>query len=68
VKEKTLAALRAGITTVLLPARNKKDLEEIPETARNALTFVWLDDLDDALAAALEPPGATQGKKAQAAA
>ena len=54
VKEKTLAALRAGITTVLLPARNRKDLEEIPEAARNALTFVWLNNIDDALAAALE--------------
>ena len=69
VKEKTLAALRAGITTVLLPARNQKDLEEIPESARNALTFVWLNDIDDALNAALEPPTATtEGKKAKAAA
>ncbi len=54
VKEKTLAALRAGITTVMLPARNKKDLEEIPEAARNELEFVWLNDIDDALAAALD--------------
>jgi ATP-dependent Lon protease len=53
VKEKTLAALRAGITTVMLPARNKKDLEEVPEAARKALKFVWLNDIDDALAAAL---------------
>jgi ATP-dependent Lon protease len=56
VKEKTLAALRAGIETVMLPARNRKDLEEIPERARNQLNFVWLDDVDDALAAALEAP------------
>jgi len=56
VKEKTLAALRAGIDTVLLPARNRKDLEEIPEAARNQLKFVWLDDIDDALSAALEAP------------
>ena len=54
VKEKTLAALRAGISTVMLPARNKKDLEEIPEPARKQLNFVWLDDIDDALNAALE--------------
>jgi ATP-dependent Lon protease len=56
VKEKTLAALRAGIETVLLPARNKKDLEEIPEPARNKLKFVWLDNIDDALAAGFDPP------------
>jgi ATP-dependent Lon protease len=55
IKEKTLAALRAGIHTVLLPARNRKDLEEIPESARNQLEFIWLETVDDALAAALEP-------------
>ncbi|MEO7387616.1 MAG: S16 family serine protease, partial [Gammaproteobacteria bacterium] len=55
IKEKTLAALRAGIHTVLLPARNRKDLEEIPESARNQLEFVWLETVDDALGAALEP-------------
>jgi ATP-dependent Lon protease len=55
VKEKTLAALRAGLSTVMLPARNRKDLEEVPERARKQLNFVWLDDVDDALAAALEP-------------
>jgi len=55
IKEKALAALRAGIHTVLLPARNRKDLEEIPESARKELAFVWLETVDDALAAALEP-------------
>jgi ATP-dependent Lon protease len=55
IKEKALAALRAGIHTVLLPARNRKDLEEIPETARSQLTFIWLDNVDDALEHALEP-------------
>ncbi len=55
IKEKALAALRAGIHTVLLPARNRKDLEEIPESARNQLQFVWLETVDDALAQALEP-------------
>ncbi len=54
IKEKTLAALRAGIHTVLLPARNRKDLEEIPESARNQLEFIWLETVDDALVAALE--------------
>ncbi|MHA1560395.1 MAG: S16 family serine protease, partial [Alphaproteobacteria bacterium] len=57
VKEKVLAAARAGITTVLLPARNKKDLEDVPEAARNQVQFVWLEHVDDALAAALGETG-----------
>jgi ATP-dependent Lon protease len=57
VKEKVLAAARAGITTVLLPARNQKDLEEVPEAARKQVRFVWLEEVDDAVAAALHPPG-----------
>jgi ATP-dependent Lon protease len=55
VKEKVLAALRAGITTVMLPARNRRDLDEIPADARDALKFVWVDQVDDALATALVP-------------
>jgi ATP-dependent Lon protease len=54
IKEKTLAALRAGIHTVLLPARNRKDLDEIPESARKQLEFIWLETVDDALAQGLE--------------
>ena len=57
VKEKVLAAARAGITTVLLPSRNKKDLEDVPESARKQVRFVWLDRVDDAIAAALVPAG-----------
>jgi ATP-dependent Lon protease len=57
VKEKVLAAARAGITTVMLPARNRKDLEDVPETARNQVRFVWLETVDDAVAAALVPAG-----------
>src|SRR5262249_17719372 len=57
VKEKVLAAARAGITTVLLPARNQKDLEDVPEAARKQVRFVWLERVDDAAAAALNPPG-----------
>ena len=53
VKEKVLAALRAGITTVMLPERNRRDLEDIPADARDQLTFVWVDNVDDALGAAL---------------
>ena len=55
VKNKVLAAVRAGITTVMLPERNKKDYEDVPEAARNAVRFVWLSTVDDAIAAALEP-------------
>ena len=57
VKEKVLAAARAGITTVLLPARNQRDLEDVPEAARKQVRFVWLERVDDAAAAALNPPG-----------
>ncbi len=53
IKEKVLAAQRAGVDTVLLPARNRKDLHDVPESTRQALRFVWLDNVDGALAAAL---------------
>ena len=57
IKEKVLAAHRAGIKRVLLPARNQKDFEEIPESARHALEFVWLETVDDAIRAALGDEG-----------
>jgi ATP-dependent Lon protease len=60
VKEKVLAALRAGINTVMLPARNRKDLEDVPEKARNRLRFVWLERVDDAIEAALNAPQADE--------
>jgi ATP-dependent Lon protease len=58
---------------VLLPTRNRKDLEEIPEHARKQLKFIWLDNIDDALAAALgtggQPPAAdTRSEKGRTAA
>jgi ATP-dependent Lon protease len=53
IKEKVLAAQRAGVRTVLLPRRNEKDLRDVPETTRQDLAFVWLDHVDDAIAAAL---------------
>jgi ATP-dependent Lon protease len=49
VKEKVLAALRAGIKTVMLPRRNEKDLDDVPQAARDKLEFVWLDRVDDAV-------------------
>jgi ATP-dependent Lon protease len=62
VKEKVLAALRAGISTVMLPARNERDLEDIPADARAQVTFVWLQQVDDALAVALEPVAVPGGQ------
>jgi ATP-dependent Lon protease len=56
VKEKATAAARAGIKTILLPARNKKDFEDIPDSARNQLDIKWIETADDALAAALNKP------------
>ena len=53
VKEKVLAALRAGITTVMLPARNRRDLEDIPAEAREKIRFVWLERVEDAIEVAL---------------
>jgi ATP-dependent Lon protease len=53
VKEKTLAALRAGIKTVMLPKRNEKDLEDVPAEAREKLEFVYLEKVEDAVAAAI---------------
>jgi ATP-dependent Lon protease len=58
IKEKVLAALHAGLKRVMLPARNRKDWEDIPEEARNGLEFIWLERVEQALEAALEPGGA----------
>jgi ATP-dependent Lon protease len=53
VKEKTLAALRAGIKTVMLPKRNEKDLEDVPAEAKAKLQFVFLERVEDAIRAAI---------------
>jgi ATP-dependent Lon protease len=54
IKEKVVAAAGAGLKKVLLPARNRRDQEEIPEDARKRLQLIWLERVDDAVAAALE--------------
>ena len=54
IKEKVTAAARAGITTVLLPARNRRDLDDISEAVRKIMRFVWCERIDDAADAALE--------------
>ena len=56
VKEKVLAARRAGISTVLLPARNRRDLDEVPAALREQLHFVWLEHVAQAVAAAFDEP------------
>jgi ATP-dependent Lon protease len=55
VKEKVLGARRAGITTIILPKRNQKDLEDIPEEIRKEMTFHFVDGIDEVVALALEP-------------
>ncbi len=61
IREKVVAAERAGITTVMLPARNRRDYEDIPASARDRLGFVWLETVDDAMAAALMAETAESG-------
>jgi len=56
IKEKCVAAARSGIRTVILPARNRRDLDDIPESVRAKLEFVWADKIEDVLARALEQP------------
>jgi ATP-dependent Lon protease len=53
IREKVIAAARAGIDIVMLPARNRRDFEDIPPSARERLRFVWLETVDDALAATI---------------
>jgi ATP-dependent Lon protease len=55
VKEKVLGARRAGVKTVILPKRNEKDLEEIPEAVRGEMQFIFVDTIDEVLQHALEP-------------
>jgi ATP-dependent Lon protease len=58
IKEKVVAAHSAGIRRVMLPARNKRDYDDIPEIARKEMEFVWLERVEQAVAAALEPRAA----------
>jgi ATP-dependent Lon protease len=54
IKEKVVAAAAAGLKRVMLPARNRRDFDEIPQGARDKLEFIWLERVDEAMAAALE--------------
>jgi ATP-dependent Lon protease len=53
IKEKVVAAAAAGLARVMLPARNRRDFDDIPQGAREKLEFIWLDNVDDAIAQAL---------------
>ncbi|MGO4816081.1 S16 family serine protease, partial [Cupriavidus sp. 2MCAB6] len=65
IKEKVVAAAAAGLTRVMLPARNRRDFEDIPEDARKRLEFIWLEKVDDAMTAALEDKPADQAAAAE---
>jgi ATP-dependent Lon protease len=66
LKEKSLAAQRAGIKQVIVPDRNEGDVEEISEEERHGLEFVYADDIADVLQTALEPDGRAPKKAAKA--
>ena len=61
IKEKTIAAARAGIKRVVLPARNRRDLEDIPASTREALQFIWVERVTEALTVALGAPPPSEG-------
>ena len=50
---------------MILPARNRRDFEEIPESARNALRFLWAERVEDATEAALEPAAGAPARAAE---
>ena len=62
LREKSMAALRNGIHTVIIPKENEKDLEEIDQTVRGALQFIPVDHVDQVLANALEHPPLAQAQ------
>ncbi|WP_159718934.1 endopeptidase La [Geminicoccus flavidas] len=66
IKEKVVAAARAGITRVMLPARNRRDFDDIPKDARDRLEFVWLELVDQAVAEALAGAPARREEPAEA--
>jgi ATP-dependent Lon protease len=55
IKEKVLAASRAGVTTIILPERNQKDLDDIPEVVRNKIHFIFAERVEQVVDAALGP-------------
>ena len=73
IKEKILAAHRAGLKTIILPNRNEKDLDDLPQEVRDSLKFVLVEKVEQVFEAALLPakkktarPGNGQAKRAPA--
>jgi ATP-dependent Lon protease len=64
VKQKLLAAHRAGLTTVFLPARNEPDMDDVPESVREALDVRFVADVADVVRGALEPAAAAEATAA----
>jgi ATP-dependent Lon protease len=62
IKAKVLAAHRAGITRVVLPAKNARDVDDVPKQARDAMEFIFAEDMRDVLAATLEAPSAANDR------
>jgi ATP-dependent Lon protease len=62
LKEKTLAAKRMGIKKVIIPGRNKKDLEDIPKYIKKNMEFVFADKMDQVIKAALRPVKTKKGR------
>ena len=63
LKEKTLAAKRMGIKKVIIPKRNKKDLEDIPKYVKKDMEFVFAETMDDVIKVALQKDGKQKNKK-----
>jgi len=67
LKEKSLAAMRAGISTVIIPKLNEKDLVDVPEEAKQKLRFIPVENVDEVLNAALEKNGAAPAPESKVA-
>ena len=67
LKEKSLAAMRAGISTVIIPKLNEKDLVDVPEEAKQKLKFIPVENVDEALSVALEKDGAQPASESKVA-
>ncbi|MFP4444983.1 MAG: endopeptidase La [Desulfosudaceae bacterium] len=63
LKEKTLGALRAGIKTIIVPEKNRKEISEIPKSVRRKVDFVFVDSMDKVLPLALAEPPAQKSRR-----
>jgi ATP-dependent Lon protease len=67
VRDKVLAAQRAGLGRIIVPRENRPDLEELPPEARDSLSFVLVDSIDEVFAAAFSANGAVSNGRVRAA-